>query len=84
MEMLDIEKIAAKKFIELKGMDFLDSGKYTMSKNISNVENEVKFEFLIAKANPKKAGAISVDERVPWDEIVSIYVNSQTGECRVV
>lgn len=85
MKMLDIEKIVARKFIEIKGMEYFDSNKYTMSKNVMEVKesNEIKFEFFIAKARPKQDGKIVVDESIPWDEIVLIYVDKETRECRV-
>lgn len=56
MKILDTEKIAARKFVEIKGMEYLDSNKYTMSKNVTEEKesNEIKFEFFIAKARPKQ------------------------------
>jgi hypothetical protein len=56
-----------------------------MSKSVSNSKDgkEVKFEFMIAKARPKMSGAITVDETIPWDEMVSIFVDVATGKCRV-
>lgn len=85
MKILDTEKIAARKFVEIKGMEYLDSNKYTMSKNVTEEKesNEIKFEFFIAKARPKQDGKIVVDENIPWDEIVLIYVDKETGKCRV-
>ena len=55
MKMIEIEKIAARKFVEIKGNDYLDSSKYTMSKCVTeSIEsNEIKFEFFVAKARPK-------------------------------
>ena len=46
--MLEIEKIAAKKFVEIKGMEYLDIDKYTMTKNVTDIKesNEMKFEFM--------------------------------------
>ena len=85
MNRIDVEIIAARKFVEIKGMEYLDSSKYTMSKNVTKMQlnNEIQFEFLIAKARPKKEGKIVVDETIPWDEVISICVNTVTGECRV-
>lgn len=85
MKMIEIEKIAARKFIEIKGNDYLDSSKYTMSKCVTeSIEsNEIKFEFLVAKARPKNSSEIVVDEDVSWDEVISIYVDKETGKCRV-
>ena len=85
MKMLEIEKIAAMKFIEIKGTEYLDSNKYNMAKSVSNSKDgkEVKFVFMIAKARPKLSGVITVDESIPWDEEVAIVVDIETGECRV-
>ena len=84
MKMIEIEKIAARKFVEIKGNDYLDSSKYTMSKCVTeSIEsNEIKFEFFVAKARPKKSSEIIVDENVSWDEVISIYVDRKTGQCR--
>ena len=85
MKMIEIEKITARKFIEIKGSDYLDSSKYTMSKCVTELveSNEIKFEFLISKARPKNSSEIIVDETVSWDEVISICVNKETGKCRV-
>ena len=85
MKRLEIEKIAAKKFVEIKGMEYLDSSKYTISKIVSDSieSNEVKIEFLIAKARPKNTETILVNESIPWDEVITIYIDATTGECRV-
>ena len=85
MQMIEIERIAARKFVEIKGVDYLDTNKYIMSKNVTYMEetNEIKFDFLIAKAGPKEAHNIVVDESIPWDEIISISVNKETGSCQV-
>ena len=37
--MLEIEKIAAKKFVEIKGMEYLDIDKYTMTKNVTDIKD---------------------------------------------
>lgn len=83
--MLEIEKIAAKKFVEVKGMKYLDINKYTITKNVTDTidSNEVEFEFMIAKARHKKESNIIVDESIPWDERFLLYVNKTTGECRI-
>ncbi len=83
--MLEIEKIAAKKFVEIKGMEYLDIDKYTMTKNVTDIKesNEMKFEFMIAKARHKEGCNIIVDESIPWDETFLLYVNKTTGECRI-
>ena len=84
--MNEIERIAAQKFIDTKGIEYIDSSKYTMSKNTTTIEstNEMKFDFFISKAKHKNPNeGIMVDETVSWDEIVSIYVNMETGESRI-
>ena len=84
--MTDIEKIAAKKFVELKGTEYLNSDKYNMSKKVRRIDEsgEIEFKFLIAKAKPKRTSEITVDESIPWDETVSILVDENTGKCRKI